>query len=64
MDNGMDIIAAGYDFFTVLMKADDCATDQQSLDMLNTIYEDMFKVVSAIYGFDAKWNANVEKIDF
>ena len=64
MDNGMDIIAAGYDFFTVLMGTDDCMTDQQTIDMINSVYEDMMKVVSAMYGFDAKWNADVEKIDF
>ena len=64
MDNGMDIISAGYDLFNVFMKADDCSTDQQTLDMLNSVYEDLMKVVSAMYGFDAKWNPNVEKIDF
>ena len=29
MDNGMDIIAAAYDFFSVLMKDESCATDQE-----------------------------------
>merc|ERR1712046_506300 len=41
MANGMDIISAGYDFITVLMKADDCTTDQETIDMLNHVYGDM-----------------------
>ena len=62
MDNGMDIIAAGYDMFTALFNSDDCMTDQQTIDMINKMYEDMMKIVSVIYGFDAKWNDKVQKL--
>ena len=57
MDNGMDIIAAACEFLTVSMKDDQCATDQQSLDVLITAYEELVKVIFAVYDFDAKWDA-------
>ena len=62
MDNGMDIIAATYDFFTVLMKDDGCNTSQQNLDEMNTVALDMSKVTAELYGFNSDWNATYEHI--
>jgi len=62
MDNGMDIIAAAYDFFTVMMKDDTCNTSQEDLDEMNTVTLDMCKVTAELYGFNADWNAKYDHI--
>ena len=62
MDNGMDIITAGYDFFTVLMKDKSCQTSQQNLDEMNSVMYDLAKVTAELYGFNADWNATYKHL--
>ena len=62
MDNGLDIVAAGYDFITVMMKDDSCNTSQEDLDQINTVMEDLSKVTADLYGFNGDWNKKYDHL--